>query len=413
MKFAAIIGAVVLVLGAWFPVRGADEGIHGSWQIVFEGGNRAAPPWTMTVKEEKGQLSGTLSLDWGRLPLVAPKLEAGAFRFQIVAGFTKASVEVKLVGGRLNGTWTNGRTQGLVRATRQETSVPAALPYSREKTIVTAQNPDPSRLPTLAVWEEQFPNPLDGGFNFVSSRFPNAPDFICDAWCYESRVDFLGAAALEGGRVELRHRVQEFPQVIIVTTATPEAGGVEILARIELDKDRGGNLPDSIVRPNLCWQLRRAPGFASKPDPYPEFVKRCFVFTERGRTFLDHTTRRKIPIEPAGSPRNNPPWIQVYGAVGAPVPEETATSGSGVSPDRYTIPVIGVVSRDGRHLAALASDSATSMSQVWVDCLHNNPPWQPAAAPHAERTWRVKIYVLENDPEALLARVARDFPRAR
>jgi dienelactone hydrolase len=34
----------------------------------------------------------------------------------------------------------------------------------------------------------------------------------------------------------------------------------------------------------------------------------------------------------------------------------------------------------------------------------------PAAAPPGERVWRVKVYVLANDPDALLARARRDFP---
>jgi len=82
------------------------------------------------------------------------------------------------------------------------------------------------------------------------------------------------------------------------------------------------------------------------------------------------------------------------------------------STDRYTVPVIGTVSRDGKHLAALANGSADSLCNAWHDCLHNNPKWTPAEAPPAEQQWRLKVYVMPNDPEALLARVARDFPEA-
>jgi hypothetical protein len=53
------------------------------------------------------------------------------------------------------------------------------------------------------------------------------------------------------------------------------------------------------------------------------------------------------------------------------------------------------------------------MCQAWHDCLHNNPQWQPADAPPGRRIWRLKIYALENNPDALLARVDKDFPRAR
>jgi len=52
------------------------------------------------------------------------------------------------------------------------------------------------------------------------------------------------------------------------------------------------------------------------------------------------------------------------------------------------------------------------MAQAWHDCLHNNPPWMPADAPPAKRTWRLKVYAMENNPDALLQRVVKDFPAA-
>ena len=145
-------------------------------------------------------------------------------------------------------------------------------------------------------------------------------------------------------------------------------------------------------------------------------MKRCFIFTEKGRTFLDQTTRRKLlyrdPPTSPDAPQNNPPWVQMYVGVWRAVPEVKAPFWANYSPDRYTIPVIGVVSRDGKHLAALANGAADQMGQAWHDCLHNNPPWEPADALPAERRWRLKVYVMPNDPDALLARVLRDFPQA-
>ena len=76
------------------------------------------------------------------------------------------------------------------------------------------------------------------------------------------------------------------------------------------------------------------------------------------------------------------------------------------------MPVIGAVSRDGKYLAALANDSATVMAQAWHDCMHNNPQWLPADALPSRRVWRLKVYAMENRPDALLKRVARDFPGA-
>jgi hypothetical protein len=280
--------------------------------------------------------------------------------------------------------------------------------------MLTARNPDAARMPDLAVWEVKGHNPLGGTSHFVSCQFPNVAGFTCDSECYESPVDFLGARALPEGRIELRHRFQKYQQVILVTTVTPEPGAVEFRAQLELDNNRSGALPPVVDAPNLCCQFRRGVGFASKPDPYPEFIKRCFIFTARGRTFLDKTARQKLRNERPDAPHNNPPWVQLYGAEGEPAMAERAAGEGGVSPDRYTIPVIGVVSKDGKHLAALASDPAVpmSLSQWWIDCLHNNPNWHPAGAAPADRVWRVKIYLLENNAEALLERVKTDFPSA-
>jgi hypothetical protein len=73
---------------------------------------------------------------------------------------------------------------------------------------------------------------------------------------------------------------------------------------------------------------------------------------------------------------------------------------------------MGVVSPDGSYLAATASDSAPELVQVWLDCIHGNPVWQPLTAKPAERTWRMKIYLLKNDPELLLRKAQQDFPNA-
>jgi hypothetical protein len=278
--------------------------------------------------------------------------------------------------------------------------------------LITANNPDPARFPTLSVWQDES---LTRGqkLTMVAAAFPNVPGLVCDSWCYESELDFIEAKALTGGRLELRHRLRAAPQTLIVTTVSPEPGAVEFLARAVLDKQRGTDLPTNLLTPNLCWQLRRASSFKSKPDPYPEFIERCFIFTDKGRTFLDRTTRRKIPVRGDDDPYNNPPWVQMYVGTWQDIPKAGTNSWADYSPDRYTTRVIGTVSRDGKYLAALANDSATTMCQAWHDCLHNNPQWQPADAPPGRRIWRLKIYALENNPDALLARVDKDFPRAR
>ena len=288
-------------------------------------------------------------------------------------------------------------------------ALPAAV---RAAEPVTAANPDPKKLPTLRVYHDDKFSP-GKVLTMVAATFPNVPDFTCDSWCYESAVDFLDARAVDGGKLELRHRYQDQPHAIVVTTVTPEPGAVEFAARLQRERGAAAALPANPQPLNLCWQLRRAPAFASNPDPYPEFVKRCFLFTEKGVVFLDKTTRRPIPVRPADDRYNNPPWVQMYVGVWQDVPKTHPQGWADYSPDRYTATVIGVVSRDRKHLAALANDSTNTMCQAWHDCLHNNPQWLPAASPPEQRVWRLKVYVMENNPDALLARTIKDFPNAK
>src|SRR5262245_26930888 len=134
------------------------------------------------------------------------------------------------------------------------------------ETLVVADNPKPGSRPALGVWRRG----LEG---LVSADVANAPDFTCDAWCYESAMDLLDARRLDGGRVWLRHRSRDFPSLVIVTTVTPEDGAVEFMAHAELDREKeaGGQLPAKLPVPNICCQLKRAKAFASAPEAYPEF----------------------------------------------------------------------------------------------------------------------------------------------
>jgi hypothetical protein len=300
----------------------------------------------------------------------------------------------------------------LRRISRRKNSLPHSATDHQEapRMLITANNPNPKTLPTLAVWEDEELSP-GRKLTTVAATFPNVPGFTCDSWCYESDVDLVDARALPRGRLQLRHRWRAHPHILLVTVVTPEPEAVEFLARLEMS-GRRGEIPSEMPFVNLCWQVRRAPTFASKPDPYPDFVKRCFIFTAKGRTFLHETERRQIPVRPADDPYNNPPWVQMYAAAWQPLPQAAPNSWADYSPDQYTTPVIGIVSRDGRYLAALANDSATVMAQAWHDCLHNNPQWLPVDAPPLQRRWRLKVYVMPNDPNALLKRVGKDFPDA-
>ena len=223
-------------------------------------------------------------------------------------------------------------------------------------TYAIADNPDPENLPSLWVWED-YARKQDRYEHYLGATFPNIPEFTCDFWCFESPgIVFEKAEAIDGGRIRMTHS-WEGEDWEIVTVATPERGAVEIVCHLE-PLTGGNEKPDRYPNLNVCWQLRSATSFASVDEFYPEFVERCFMFTEKGRTFLHDTARSPIPRKRLDHKRNNPPWVQIYYPQSAPGEIKTATdSWSGTSSDRYTIPLIGAISKDWRYLTALATGS--------------------------------------------------------
>jgi dienelactone hydrolase len=274
---------------------------------------------------------------------------------------------------------------------------------SNLNTYLNISNPDPAHLPTLTVWQkyEQM---------LVGASFPNVPNFACDLWCYESQVELVDMIALDRGRLKLYHKINSYPFLYLATLITPEPGALDVCAWIEKSRHAKEAIPQEVIIPNICWQLKRAPNFASQPDNYLEFVNRCFIITKEGMTFLNKTDRKKIPVRNEDDQVNNPPWVQIYLKEGEETPSYNPNNWSGCSDTRFTRSIIGAVSKDGKYLAAIANHSATTMCQAWHDCMHNNPQWLPLDASPGDRIWKLKIYVMENDVEKLIERVDADFP---
>jgi len=296
------------------------------------------------------------------------------------------------------------RVGALVVGTFQSMAEPTSIDE-----IVRSRNPDPGRLPTLVVSERE---EWGKSFTYLSAEFPNVPGLVCDLWCFESEgIEFSSAKALQSGVIEMRHRWKEEPWEV-VSTAAPEAGALDFVARLAPVAGRSETEPESYPGLNVCWQLRSAPSFASKPDPYPDFIKRCFIFTANGHKFLHEIGRRPIPVQAATSEYNNPPWVQMYAHVSVGEVRAGSNSWADYSPDPYLLPLIGAVSRDRMHLAAMATGSTTTLSQAWHDCMHNNPEWLPAEYGKGKE-WRFRIYAMRNDPAGLARRFRTDFPKFR
>ena len=297
-----------------------------------------------------------------------------------------------------------------------------SIQYGPDKGVfASAINSDPATIPRIDI-------SLDERCGvYFTVTFPDVPGLRADNWAYEHSggafltPDFESVTVTGHNRLVLRHGLRNLPGLIMVSTLTAEPGVVEVLASLELapGTDPGPHeQPITLKPPNLCWSFQRGenfapggkviPNFGQTPIIYHEWIGRCFIFTDDGLTHLNETTRRKTAEVPEDDVRNNPVWPQHYVGVW-----EHATSPPfppNISPDRYVIPLLGTVSRDGAHLTAVVNDSARYSAQVWKTCLHHIPKWTPEDAPVLERTWRMKLYGMKNDPEALLRRVEQDFP---
>ena len=240
---------------------------------------------------------------------------------------------------------------------------------------------------------------------FVTIRMEKIPGLVVDLWCYEDELGEPISHEKQGGAVVLLHQRGEAK---VTTRFEPCPGGVDIRVKVT------GSSADAVrqVRGlNPCCQVARSPAFRSTGDYVDDFVARCFVFLDSGMTLLKDTKR--IPgTRPGRDDRANrpKPWIQDYYPAWRRHPGQTQGQ-RGRSTDRPVYPIIGVVSGDGRHLAAIAWPETAQLGQVWHHCIHPRPQIGDSFnALTGETESRAKVYLMENDGRKLLASFKEDFP---
>ena len=128
-----------------------------------------------------------------------------------------------------------------------------------------------------------------------------------------------------------------------------------------------------------------------------DYIGRSFVFTTNGLTTLDRLGRTTDALYRGGQVFL-PPWTRHADANPRPVATERVANG-----------LIGCISADGRWLLATASDRTHELFEGVYVCLHSDPQIGGLEAGETKRV-RQKLYLLPNDPAALLRRYKRDFP---
>ncbi len=127
------------------------------------------------------------------------------------------------------------------------------------------------------------------------------------------------------------------------------------------------------------------------------YISKCFIFTENGLTRLDELPRNESALYHGG---------QVYVPKGIDVNDVNPRPISVVTPANG---LIGCFSADDQYLLATAWERTQHLFQGVIVCIHSDPHVGGLKA-YETKQLRGKIYLMKNDPAALLKRYRHDFP---
>ena len=96
----------------------ADNPMVGKWDCIGTDDAGQASNWTLVVKDDGGQLKGTLSGDPGEFELVDAKFEGGTFTFKVVVQDATYTVESKIDGNKLDGKYKGPEAGGTIKGTK-------------------------------------------------------------------------------------------------------------------------------------------------------------------------------------------------------------------------------------------------------------------------------------------------------
>ncbi len=184
----------------------------------------------------------------------------------------------------------------------------------------------------------------------------------------------------------------------LLTTVEP---GVEITHEIEASQDEVTfkleikNTGDQYVDVQWFQPCIRVDRFTALPQS--NYFSRCFIYTERGLTMLDRGQRTEEAWYRGG---------QVYLPAGVNTNDVNPRP---ISVERPVNGLIGCFSFDHKYLLASAWSATQELCQGVAVCAHSDPRIG-GLQPHESKQLKGKMYLLTNDPDALLKRYQHDFP---
>lgn len=110
---------VLTLLAASFCVAHDNAALVGKWNMTSETDGDPVQ-WTLVLKDENGKLAGFLTTDESEQPAKDFKYDAGVITFKAPYEGQDYDIELKLVGNKLNGTWSGGGGSGQTSGTKAQ-----------------------------------------------------------------------------------------------------------------------------------------------------------------------------------------------------------------------------------------------------------------------------------------------------
>jgi len=112
-KLYASFAVLALMLGVYATLAWADDaGLAGKWKMVAISPDGNEVPWTLTISYADGKYSGTLNSDQGEVPAKDFKTDGTMVSMTTPYEGNDYEVKLKLVDGKLKGTWSGGGDSG-------------------------------------------------------------------------------------------------------------------------------------------------------------------------------------------------------------------------------------------------------------------------------------------------------------
>jgi hypothetical protein len=241
--------------------------------------------------------------------------------------------------------------------------------------------------------------------NMLSIRGPGLSGEKVDVWYLEAYCR-SGSTDREWRKTTIPHKTEKTEEGAdgkLIRLRCAVEGGVEVAHEIRAGAgevefkveavNKGAEYVDAVwVQPCI-----RVGGFTGGNQQ--TYVSKCFIFVEGKLAFLDKVRRTEEAIYKGG---------QIYVPAGI---DRKDVNPRPLSPDVPSNGLMGCVSADGKWLLATAWEPYQELFQGVIVCIHSDFRLGGLRPGETKRA-RGRIYVMENDPDKLLARYRKDFPES-